>query len=250
VSFDDGAYRDMVRLARHTTWLNGTASMWSDYGLLLFVLLAAIGLRRSGATWRALWVPGAMVTAYAVSFVVKVGFAERRPCRTLHGVGHIVSACPALGDYSFPSNHAVIAGAAAVAVWRLHRGLGVVAVVNAVVIAASRVYIGVHYPHDVLAGLLLGTLVAWLGGRHALPVLERFGPAAWRTRGKEPTRPARSHARSASGRGDDRVGEETRDQTGGNTPRSDRLASEPTAGGANLEDGSRTSSATTPTSPA
>lgn len=180
--FDGGMYRDMVSLARHTTWLNGTASLWSDYGLFLFLLLAAIGLRRRAETWRALWVPGAMVTAFVVSSVVKMGFGERRPCRTLPGVGHIVSACPALNDYSFPSNHAVLAGAATVAIWLLNRRLGVVAAVNAVVIAASRVYIGVHYPHDVVAGLLLGALVAWLGGRYGLPALERLGPAAWRKR--------------------------------------------------------------------
>lgn len=212
MEFDDGAYRDMVRLARHTAWLNGTANLWSDYGLLLFVVLATIGLRR-GATWRALWVPGAMVTAYVVSFVVKMGFAEQRPCRTLHGVGHIVSACPALGDYSFPSNHAVIAGAAAVAIWRFHRGLGVLAMVNAVVVAASRVYIGVHYPHDVVAGLLLGALVAWLGGRYGLPVLERFGPAAWRTDRSGPS----------VGRSDGRISEEALDQTEDATTRGDRL---------------------------
>jgi membrane-associated phospholipid phosphatase len=165
VSFDDGAYRAMVALARHTTWLNATADRWSDYGLLLFLVLAAIGYRRGGGAGRALWVPGAMAVAYLVSALVKLAVGERRPCRTLPAVGHIVTACPPLGDYSFPSNHAVLAAAAAVAVWRLDRTLGIVAVVNALVIAASRVYIGVHYPHDVVAGLLLGALVAWAGGR-------------------------------------------------------------------------------------
>jgi membrane-associated phospholipid phosphatase len=229
--FDDGAYRDMVALARHTTWLNGAANLWSDYGLLLFVVLAAIGFRRSGATWRALWVPGAMVVAYVASSVVKIGFGEQRPCRTLPAVGHIVSACPPLGDYAFPSNHAVIAGAAAVAVWRLDRRLGVVAAVNAVVVAASRVYIGVHYPHDVVAGLLLGALVAWLGGRFGLPVLERRGPAVLRPRGSGSIGPARSHAGSGAGGGDDGVGEEPGGQAEEDAPRGDRLAAESAADG-------------------
>ena len=161
--FDGGAYRDMVALARHTTWLNGIADRWSDYGLLLFVVLAAVGFGRNGSAWRALWVPCAMVAAFVFSALTKLAFAEQRPCRTLPSVGHIVTVCPPLGDYAFPSNHAVLAGAAATAVWMLDRRLGAVAVVNAVVIAAARVYIGVHYPHDVVAGLLLGALVAWAG---------------------------------------------------------------------------------------
>jgi membrane-associated phospholipid phosphatase len=162
LGFDDGLYRDMVALARDTTWLNGAVNAWSDYGLLLFLVLAAVGLWRGGSRSRALWVPGAMAVAFAVCSVVKVAFGEQRPCRTLP-VGHIVVSCPPLGDYAFPSNHAAIAGAG-LAVWALDRRLGIVAAVNAVLIAASRVYIGVHYPHDVAAGLLGGALIAWAGG--------------------------------------------------------------------------------------
>ncbi|MGI5228048.1 phosphatase PAP2 family protein [Actinoallomurus sp. CA-142502] len=203
--FDDGAYREMVTLARHTPWLNAAVNLWSDYGLVLFIVLAAAGLRRGGGVWRALWVPGAMAVAYLVSAVVKLGIGEQRPCRTLPAVGHIVSACPPLGDYSFPSNHAVLAAAAAVAVWRIDRRLGVVAAVNAVVIAASRVYIGVHYPHDVVAGLLLGALVAWAGEQVGLPIVKRFaGPARLRPRGSG----TRDSASSCAGRDDDRIGEE------------------------------------------
>lgn len=175
VGFDDGAYRDMVALAHDTTWLNGAASWWSDYGLILFAVLAAIGYRRTGSAGRALWVPGAMVVAFAFSYVIKMGFGEQRPCRVLP-VGHIAVTCPPLGDYAFPSNHAVLAGAAAVALWALDRRLGVVAAVNAVVIGVSRVYIGVHYPHDVLAGLLFGGLVAWAGTRAGPIAARRLAP--------------------------------------------------------------------------
>jgi membrane-associated phospholipid phosphatase len=164
VGFDDGLYRDMVALARDTTWLNGAASGWSDYGLVLFVVLAAAGFWWTRSWARSLWVPGAMVMAFVLSSLIKLAFGEQRPCRVL-SVGHIAVACPPLGDYAFPSNHAVLAGAAAMAVWTLDRRLGVLAAVNALLIAVARVYIGVHYPHDVVAGLLLGVLVAWAGAR-------------------------------------------------------------------------------------
>ena len=66
-------------------------------------------------------------------------------------------------DFSFPSDHAVMAGAVAAGLLLAHRRLGAVAVVAAVLMAFSRVYIAAHYPWDVVAGLLLGAAVALLG---------------------------------------------------------------------------------------
>jgi undecaprenyl-diphosphatase len=176
-TFDDGAYQATVALARHTAWLNGFISWWSDYGIGLFVVLAAVWAWRARHRGPAglvpvLWVPGAMALAVVLSAVLKLTVGEERPCRVLP-VGHIVAPCPAMGDYSFPSNHAVLAAAAAVALWGLDRRLGIIAVVNAIVIGVSRVYIGVHYPHDIVVGLLLGAVVAWAGRRMGPAVLRR-----------------------------------------------------------------------------
>ena len=70
-------------------------------------------------------------------------------------------ACPPHGDWSFPSNHATIAGAAAVALALAWRGTPWLTAPLALLMAFSRVFVGVHYPHDVRsAGLALGALVA------------------------------------------------------------------------------------------
>lgn len=86
-------------------------------------------------------------------------------------------ACPPLGDWSFPSNHAAIAAAAAVAILLTDRRLGAVAVPAALLMAASRVWIGVHYPHDVLIGLVTGALVALpltVAARRCAPAVARL----------------------------------------------------------------------------
>ncbi|MFF9091211.1 phosphatase PAP2 family protein [Streptomyces sp. NPDC014991] len=172
-SIDGPAYTDVVDLAhRSPGWLDGVVSAWSTYGLAVFALLMVIGwwrARRVAAATavRALAVPVIVVLAYGVDAALKLVVREARPCQSLHV--STLEACPAPGDWSFPSNHAAIAFAAAVALFSVSRRLGAVAAVAACAMAASRVWVGVHYPHDVAAGAAVGALVALL----AVAVLRR-----------------------------------------------------------------------------
>ena len=64
---------------------------------------------------------------------------------------------------SFPSGHTCAAFAAAGIWWRsLPRSWGGTALALAVLMGVSRLYVGVHFPCDVLAGALLGSLCAWM----------------------------------------------------------------------------------------
>ncbi|MET8857590.1 phosphatase PAP2 family protein [Streptomyces sp. NPDC004579] len=163
-SIDGSAYGYVTDLARDSpAWLDDLVSFWSTYGLGLFAVLMVVAWWRArrespGAALVALAVPVVVVVAYGVDLGVKLLVREDRPCQSLRVA--TLEACPAHGDWSFPSNHAAIAAAAAVALFLVSRRVGTVAVVAAGVMAASRVWVGAHYPHDVAAGLLVGTLVA------------------------------------------------------------------------------------------
>ena len=65
-------------------------------------------------------------------------------------------------DPSFPSDHAVMAGAVAAGLFLAHRRLGAVAALLAIAMAFTRVYVGAHFPLDVAAGLVIGAGIAWL----------------------------------------------------------------------------------------
>ncbi|MET9292323.1 phosphatase PAP2 family protein [Streptomyces sp. NPDC003077] len=181
-SIDGGLYTwvtDLARRAPHA--LNTLVGYWTDYGLFVFAALVVLAwwrARRADATRMAmaLAAPFAVVLAYVANVVVKDLVDERRPCRTLHTL--TVQVCPGPGDWSFPSNHSAIAAAAAVTLLLVHRRLGVLAAVGALLMAASRVWVGAHYPHDVLVGLVLGALVAWPLTRLA----RRAAPAVTRLR--------------------------------------------------------------------
>ena len=68
------------------------------------------------------------------------------------------------GDSSFPSGHTLEAFAMAAAVSFLfsRRKIIFTAYAWAVVVAYSRMALGVHYPTDVLAGMIIGTLIGWV----------------------------------------------------------------------------------------
>lgn len=81
---------------------------------------------------------------------------------------------PMPSDYSFPSGHTMSSFAAAVAIWCRHKKWGVAAIVFAALIAFSRLYLYVHYPSDVLAGLILGVAFGLMGPRIADGIWRRI----------------------------------------------------------------------------
>ncbi len=166
---DAGLYRDVTTFATSTPhWLATVIDAATNAGLAVFAVLFVVAWwrsRRGDARGAALAVlaPVVTVVAYAVSEVAKSFLREERPCRAVAGVVTLAP-CPATGDWSFPSNHATIAAAAAVALVLAWRRLAWLVVPLALLLGLTRVYLGMHYPHDVAAGLLLGGGVALLLG--------------------------------------------------------------------------------------
>lgn len=187
-------YLDVNNFARHTAWLHGfmhAYALWLGLTLMTLVFLAAYTV----VWWRrdvhaaALMGLGGAGTLIALGLNQLVGHAaeEVRPYDTYT---HALVLVGKAHDYAFPSDHAVVAGALSVAVlliirraapqqwWRGSFGnaadrreravtgamaaLAIVSVVLGLLLSFSRVYVGAHYPGDVVAGLLLGAVVVLL----------------------------------------------------------------------------------------
>jgi len=183
-------YDDIVELAGESpSWLQASGVLFTDAGMLIFAALMVwvVWRARTSPTRLAvsLLVPGATAIAYLISEGLKSVIREDRPCRNLVTLVD----CPPIGDWSFPSNHSTIAAAAAIGLALAWRRLAPWVLPLALLMGFSRVYVGAHYPHDVLAGLVLGSVTAWLVFRYLSGPATRIARRLTAHAGDAPTQP-------------------------------------------------------------
>ncbi len=87
--------------------------------------------------------------------ILKELFQRVRPCNTLPDA---LTPLGCTGSYSFPSNHAINNFAAATFFAHLYPSYRYILYITAFLVAISRVYLGLHYPSDILAGAAVGIL--------------------------------------------------------------------------------------------
>ncbi|WP_369170390.1 phosphatase PAP2 family protein [Streptomyces sp. R28] len=159
-------------------WFDRVMEYVGEYGLVLAMVLLVVwcwwSVRRRGAEDAAssvaalVWAPLAAAIAVLVNVPIR-GFVERpRPFNDHQGLEVLVSGKT---DYSFVSDHATIAMALGVGLFVANRKFGLVGIGLALLEGFCRVYMGVHYPTDVVGGFALGTAVALLLSPLAMALL-------------------------------------------------------------------------------
>lgn len=182
---DNSLFRWINRLANRTGWAHGFFTSYAKYGIVLFAMLlvAAYLDGRQHDDLRAVagsvWAAGAALVALGIGQLIGGAIDRARPYEAITGVHLIVDKTT---DFSFPSDHATAAGAVAVGLLLTNRRWGIVAAALAIVMAFTRVYVGAHYPGDVIAGLALGGVVAAAGTALVVPLLTRLAEHLSRTR--------------------------------------------------------------------
>lgn len=164
-------------------WINGFAARWTALDLLMVAttryspIVYAFVLIACWARWRHKWQRGAVLAGIAALLALGLGqlgniiFPRSRP--------FVVTAAtvlvPHAPDSSFPSDHAILAFAVTVVLATVNRTLGAWLAAFGVLVLVSRVFVGAHYPTDVIGGAAVGALGASITLRLArMPTVARW----------------------------------------------------------------------------
>ena len=160
-------------------WLLITNKLF--FGSILGVLLLSLVYKKMG--WKALIVI-VIITALLITFTDQVtnlfkrGFERSRPCRTEGVMEHMRFIATRCGKYGFFSGHAsnsmAVAFFGGLLLRPYYKNLIYILIAISLVVAYSRIYIGVHYPLDIFCGALFGASSGFLFSRFTDYILQRY----------------------------------------------------------------------------
>ena len=167
---DRALYKAVNRWADRTSFAHGFFRMYAKDGIVIFAVLLVVGwwIGRAPAAEpgvvsgvgagvaSAVWAGAGALIALAINQPIGSSIARTRPYNVIPNVHLLIDKTK---DFTFTSDHATIVGGVAAGLWFVNRRLGVVTAVLALLMAFARVYVGAHYPTDVIAGLALGAIV-------------------------------------------------------------------------------------------
>ncbi|MDX6327748.1 MAG: undecaprenyl-diphosphatase [Streptomycetaceae bacterium] len=188
---DVSLLRDINGLAKDAPhWLDRAVEFVGEYGLILLMVLLAGWCwwriaRRSAADEAPAAVAGVVWSGLAAGIALLLNmplraFVERpRPFVDHDGLDVLIKG---KSVFSFVSDHATLTMAVAVGLFLVSRKAGLLAIGVALLEGFCRVYMGVHYPTDVVGGFALGTAVALLLAPLAMMLLTPLAAAVGRSR--------------------------------------------------------------------
>ncbi len=134
------------------------------YAVLLFLIYKKFGIK-----WMlmiVILVTTMIIITDQLANLFKFGFERPRPCREAHLKELIRYIAPRCGRYGYFSAHAANTTALAVFIGLVlkmpFKKLILLLIFWALIVSYSRIYVGVHYPLDLLSGIFMGGLIGWL----------------------------------------------------------------------------------------
>ncbi|MDP2741722.1 MAG: phosphatase PAP2 family protein [bacterium] len=155
--------------------INGLAGKWTglDYLAIFFaeyfeyfllLLLFLFFILRVKKYWKIVFISlsSAVISRFVVAEIIRFLWFRPRPF-VENSVNLLINHDPT--ESSFPSGHASFYFALSTAIYFYNKKLGILFYIGTFLIVISRVFVGIHWPSDILAGALLGIFIGWLTNR-------------------------------------------------------------------------------------
>ena len=143
--------------------------IWMPFYFFL-ILFTTLNFKRHGWYWVLFFAATAILSDYISSSIIKEAVMRLRPCQDpsmIPGLRLLVNGCP--GNPGFTSSHATNHFFASMFIFTTYKNQvskwwGLI-FIWAFTISYAQVYVGVHYPGDVIGGGILGCMIGYLSGR-------------------------------------------------------------------------------------
>ncbi|WP_160689265.1 phosphatase PAP2 family protein [Clostridium sp. C2-6-12] len=132
------------------TSLGNGITIWTIIGL---ALILSKKYRKHG-----FMIITALILCYLIgSLTIKPIVARTRPFNAMPLFGQMLIKLPK--DFSFPSGHTMCSFTSSIVIYNMNKRIGIFALILSSFIGFSRIYLYVHYPSDVLGGMIIGIFV-------------------------------------------------------------------------------------------
>jgi undecaprenyl-diphosphatase len=162
MNFDYQILKLINDLAGKNQYLDWLGIFAAKYLIFLMVIALVLGLLiKRWPDYRLAIIKAFISGAFAYVINYLIGFIYFRPRPfVLNEVTKLIDKSPL--EKSFPSDHTAVAFALAFSLYFYNKKLGSVLLFLAFIVSLGRIYVGVHYPLDILGGVLVGFLSAFL----------------------------------------------------------------------------------------
>jgi undecaprenyl-diphosphatase len=167
MAFDLLLFHAVNGLAGNHVFLDPIAIFFAEYSQYIWVLVFAGFFdlpKKRIEEFRAmvtLALVAGVVARYGVKILIVLFYERVRPFEALPNVHQLVFLVSDTNQ-SFPSAHALFFFAIATVLYLFNKKWGLIAFIAALLMGVARVYVGIHYPSDILAGALFGILTGWI----------------------------------------------------------------------------------------
>ncbi len=160
IGLDHYIFQSINGLAFRWVWLDMLGIFLAEHLIYLMGIVLLLFLLRFKKNWKMVLI--ALTSGVAARFLVTGLIRLLKPRGRPFTINEVSLLIDRVNEQSFPSGHASFAFGLATIVYLYNKKWGIVFFVSALLISIARVFAGVHWPADILAGAAVGIFTGWL----------------------------------------------------------------------------------------